>query len=224
MEEEKRTSDASSEKLDAARTLCSALARLFSYPDPETAAVFTDAESAAFLVEATSAAHLGSRHLDERERACAEEAKLSPDARADRMRREFSRLFYRPYAPVPLEGHRWIRRDPQDAEAKLGEVAAVARLYRGSGLAVRPEVTERADALPTELDYVAFLLEREARFSREGNGAAALIWKRRRQHFTERHLSPLARAVAAGINEHTDWPPLLYWAALLEVIVAHCAY
>lgn len=222
-EEEKWPAEASDE-LDAVRALCSALARLLSYPDNEAAAVFTDGESAAFLAATAAAAHFEGERLEALAAACADEAELPAEARAASMRRELSRLFYRPYAPVPLEGRLWIRRPSQDPEANVGEMAAVARLYRESGLAMRKGVVERPDALPTELDYVAFLMERETRFGREGNGAAALTWKRRRLRFVERHLAPLAQAVVEGIRAHTDWAPLQFWAYLLELAVARCMY
>lgn len=215
---------ADEEELEALRLLASSLARLFSYPSVEEARVFTDGESVQFLMGLAARIQAPDAVLEQRASQAAAWAAKPADERARAMRRELTRLCYRPEAPVSLEGRRWVRRDPAEPEARLGESASVAQSYRAAGLKVRAGVVERADALPTELDFLAAVLGQELAFSHEGNGAQALIWKRRRTVFVERHLGPLARAVAQGIERHSAWPPLLLWAALLQVAVGRCGY
>lgn len=216
---------AEEEELEALRLLCASLARLFSYPDAATAAAFTNSESVAYLVALTEQARLAEEELSPAAEAAAAAAASAPDdERARAMRLTFTRLFYCPDAPIPLEGRHWIRREPDEPERALGEEAAVARYFRASGVAVRKGVVERACALTSELDFAAYVLERELFFSHAGDGAQALLWKRRRVRFVQRHLGELAREVSAGILAQADWPPLRYWALLLVAVVRRCSY
>lgn len=223
-EDEKRAYEATADELDAIRLLCSALARLFSYPNGEAAAVFTDGESMRFLEGLAADARLSDGLPAPLMEEYADETAVEAADRAARMRREYTRLFYRPLAPVPLEGRQCVRRASTDEEWSRGETASVLRQYRASGLKMRPSVVERPDSLSSELDFTAFLLEREIQFGREGNGAQALAWKRRRLHFVDRHLVTLALSVSAGVRERTAWAPLLLWASLLEGVAVRCAY
>lgn len=215
---------ADAEELEALRLLASSLARLFSYPSVAEAQVFTDGESVQFLMGLAARIQALDTVLEQRALQALAWSAEPADERARAMRRELTRLCYRPEAPVPLEGRRWIRRDPAEPEARLGESASVAQSYRAAGLKLRAGVVERVDALPTELDFLAAVLNQELAFGHEGNGAQALIWKRRRTVFVERHLGPLACAAVRGVERHSAWPPLLLWAALLQVVVGRCGY
>ncbi len=215
---------ADEEELEALRLLASSLARLFSYPSVEEARVFTDGESVQFLMGLAARIQAPDALLEQRASQALAWATEAADERSRMVRRELTRLCYRPEAPVPLEGRRWLRRDPAEPEARLGESASVAQSYRAAGLKLRAGVVERADALPTELDFLAAVLGQELAFGREGNGAQALVWKRRRTVFAERHLGPLARAVGQGIEGRSTCPPLLLWTTLLQIAVHRCGY
>lgn len=205
--------------LHALRLLCRSLARLFTYPSRDQAAVFTDEESTLFLADLAERLGFDSPELAVALAEALTAARgISDEKRAARTRQVMTELFFRPCAPVPLEGRRWVTRDPGDAEARLGERASVEAVYHASGLSVRSNVVEPADALPTELDYVAMLLDREIKSSREGSGAQALVWKRRRTAFVTRHLAPLADGVTVRVFERSDWPPVRLWTALLAAI------
>lgn len=210
------------EALEALALLCSALGRLFSYPTREEAALYLGEESTWYLADLASNARIE----DEPLRACADRCVGTGGVEeADRvhdMRVECTRLFYAPHAPVPLEGCRWVKHAPLSPERELGETASVARCYRESGLKLREGVSARADSLSTELDFVAYLLQKEAVFGETGNGTQALAWKRRRTTFATVHLVPLARAVADGVARHAVSPHLRYWAELLRRTAARC--
>lgn len=212
------------EELEALRLLASSLARLFSYPSVEEARVFTDGESVQFLMGLAARIQAPDALLKQRASQALAWAAKPADERGQTMRRELTRLCYRPEAPVPLEGRRWVRRDPAEPEARLGESASVAQSYRAAGLKLRAGVVERADALPTELDFLAAVLGQELAFGREGNGAQALVWKRRRTVFAERHLGPLVHAVGQGIERLSACPSLLLWTTLLQIAVHRCGY
>lgn len=214
---------AEEEELEALRLLASSLARLFSYPSVEEARVFTDDESVLFLMGLAARVRAPEAGLELRASRSLDCAAAPPDERAGAMRRELTRLCYRPEAPVPLEGRRWVRRD-FDESASLGETASTTLCYQAAGLRLREGVVERPDSLPTELDFLAAVLGQELSFSHEGNGAQALLWKRRRTMFVGRHLAPLVKAVADGVEQQTQWAPLLFWIELLRIVVARCRY
>lgn len=209
-------------ELAAVRLLCSALARVFSYPSVDQAKMLTNGESLEYVFGLLDRASL----VDYEAYGFFESAKLdtedTPEARARLMRRVFTQLFYRPGAPIPLEGRFWIRRDPAELAKELGEEASVRQSYKAVGVRVKSEVVERACALSTELDFVAYLLGREIDCSREGSGAQALVWKRRRLEFSERHLLRFGCAVADEISQNTSWNTLLFWTAALQRIVRRC--
>lgn len=215
---------ASLEVLEALALLCSALGRLFSYPTREEAAQYLDEESTRYLAALASDARIADEPLRECEDDCLGADAVEEADRVHDVRVEYTRLFYAPQAPVPLEGRRWVKHAPLSPERKLGETASVARCYRESGLKLREGVSARADSLPTELDFAAYLLQKEAAFGEEGNGAQALAWKRRRTTFASVHLVPLAQAVADGVARHAASPHLRYWTELLRRAAERCTW
>ncbi|WP_165043959.1 molecular chaperone TorD family protein [Adlercreutzia sp. ZJ138] len=208
------------EELEALALLCSALARLFTYPTYDQAVMFTNEESADYLDRLMHDAGADGIAAENAVRPVVDQ---DEHCRAQRLRIDETQLLFVSNAPVPLEGSRWIRRNPTGSQAVTGEAASVMRCYRESGLSLREGCTMRADALPVELDYVAYLLRREARFRNEGKGAQALLWKRRRTSFVAAHLDPLAKAVASGVSRHNPCAHLVWWSQLLQQAVIRCA-
>lgn len=212
------------EVLEALALLCSALARLFSYPTREEAALYLGEESTLYLAALASDARIEDESLYEREDCCLRADTVEEVDRVHDIRVEYTRLFFAPCAPVPLEGRRWVKHGPLSPERELGETASVARCYRESGLKLRDGVSARADSLSTELDFAAYLLQKEASYGEEGNGAQALAWKRRRTTFATVHLVPLAQAVADRVARQAVSPHVRYWAELLRRTAARCAW
>lgn len=210
-------------ELDAVRLACSALARLFSYPSKDEAALYTNDDSFVYLYNLMAEALLTDENLTLLYEAAISESSNVPDERAQRMRHVFTQLFYSPHAPIPLEGRYWIRRKPSDPLARLGEEASVRESYQCVGVHVRSGVVEQACALPTELDFVAYLLTQEISCSCAGDGAQALAWKQRRRTFCRQHLVCFGNAVSEAIGQKSDWIPLLFWSAVLRKVIQRCA-
>lgn len=211
-------------ELAAVRLVCAAMARLFSYPSTEKAIVFTNRESVEYLFGLLKEALLADEEIGQRYELALVDTEMQPEHRARLMRRIFTQLFYCPRAPIPLEGRYWVSQSLSGASAKRGEEASVRQIYNAAGIHVRSEVTELACALPTELDFVAYLLEREIECSRAGSGAQALIWKRQRLAFSNQHLVDFGRVVADRIEQESSWSALLFWAAALRKIVERCIF
>lgn len=211
-----------SHELEALRELCSALARLFSYPTTQEAEAFTNEESVLYLEELAREARLNDFEVDRAIEHAFEVCSIDGETRARKMRASHTELFFKPSAPVPLEGRRWVRCNPESEEYRLGERSSVARCYTECGLAVRNGVTEREDFLASELDFVAFLIEQENRFRIQGSGVKALAWKQRRVDFCTRHLEPFVRQASAAAEPFASWSLLRLWLLLLRKAVARC--
>lgn len=214
--------EASLNHLQTQALLCSALARLFSYPSVQNAADFSNEESLEYLQYLINQAGL----------LCTESKPLLPAAhdfasepdsvRAALIRAEYTRLFFQCQAPIKLEGHCWLAVSERTEEAQLlGEAAAVNAFYRRYGMKVKRGFA--ADNLSTELDFLARLTRLEEESRQQGEASEASTWKQARLMFLRQHLAPFALRACAAIQAADAGPLLRYEAALLTEVIEYCS-
>lgn len=201
--------------------LCSAMARLFSYPSKQQAAEFSNEESLDFLESLTQQAGLlctNSKPLMPSARAFAKE----PDEeRVARIRAEYTQLFFKPNAPIRLEGHIWLAPSERTQESRgLGEPAAANAYYRRFGMQAKQGIAP--DSLATELDFLARLTRAEETNRQLGQASEAYTFKQARLDFLRQHVELFAMRVCAAIQAEDVNPLLQYQTALLLEVLEYC--
>ena len=175
-------------------------ATLFSYPDEELSAALERGEgirAAGLFPEAR------------------QPPKLAGETQVEELQVAFTELFINrlggapapPYGSVYLEG----------GERLMGvSTQSVAAAYSGEGLSVDGSV-EPADYLPTELEFLYFLVEREEEALGRGDVEEARSTVRKQADFCRALLHPWTPEFCRRIRDDRDAHPLYVWGAgLLE--------
>lgn len=99
---------------------------------------------------------------------------------------EHTHLFItaRPHLPAPpyesaYNGRGYLMGEP---------VSQVLDAYREAGLAIHREYDALPDHIAAELEFVAYLIQKEAEADQAGDVAAAGEWRQRQHRFLEKHL------------------------------------
>lgn len=132
--------------------------------------------------------------------------------------RQFDRLF-------PPAGR--LAAPPYEAEygpahifQKADLLADVAGFYRAFSLELGASTKDRPDHLALELEFLGFLLEKEAYADLQGTGELVALTAEARSKFVTAHLGCWVEGFARALRRES--PPPLYraWTALLEAAVA----
>ncbi|HXV20178.1 MAG TPA: molecular chaperone TorD family protein [Desulfuromonadales bacterium] len=170
------------------------LARLFSYPDRELAAALRQGEAAA-----------AGRLLP------AAPAPPSIDASTVELETAYTGLFINRLggAPAPPYGSIYLERD----ECLMGQTSLlVAEAYRAEGLALEGS-GEPPDFLPTELEFLYYLVEQEEQALSRRDLPAARKAVEQQAGFCRTLLHPWMQAFCGRIEADGQTHPLYRWAA-----------
>ena len=163
------------------------------------------------------AAEFWGAEADRHFRACA--ARGTPEALADELGPEFTRLFLVP-GPQGLTPYESVFREPRPDEARLWGPAAreVQQWYRLAALDIAPEFRDLPDHLALELAFVAALCQLEEDFTKLRQPAKARRAREIRRDFLSAHLLAWVPAWAAALREKSAHPYFLALAAALDPV------
>lgn len=190
--------DAASAALEATALECSLASALASYPDAEVA------ETVRALREALASHPVGQAFV----RALDEPGGL------DELRSSFVGWFDQGERRISLYGTEYGR---MRGMSKGPDLAALTGLYRAFGVTPDSDASHEApDHLAVELEFYAFLLEKERYLAAQGDDLGVSTARDGRKLFLREYLAPLAAAVAKrfeGVGEGETYPELFRWIA-----------
>jgi TorA maturation chaperone TorD len=132
---------------------------------------------------------------------------------------EYARLFVGPYElKAPPYGSVYL-----DGERRVmgNSTMEVIRLYEEAGLAVDKDFKELPDHIAVELEFMYYLIYREAEALEKSETKKALALRETRNHFFNRFLSPWVPALCEKIKESTDHPFYIALANCLSTFIAN---
>lgn len=177
------------------------LATLFSYPDPDLLALLQDPEALS-----TTAGRLG-QELPEQ---------LATSVLVD-LEAAYTALFDAGLGGAVAPPYGSVYLDPE-GQLMGPSTFQVANCYAEAGLRLEGTV-EPADFLPTELEYLYFLVDREVQALASKDMAKARGWTRRQLQFLEQWLLPWLPKFVERL-EKRPLHPLYPWAG--ELLLSFC--
>ena len=199
-----------SSRIAATSTLFCLLAWLFSYPSKEQVEAISSPE---FFKEVRSLIKTAALPFSSLEGFFPLDSPSVSNFRA-----EYTRLYISPPPSICLLGSRWVKKRTELSKAR-GEQLAVKEEYRKLGLKLRADVTEPADHLVSELDYMCYVTEAEADAWKGDDIASAREWRAIGSTFLADHLADVALGAASQIKRLSTNSLMLFNAALLELMI-----
>lgn len=212
-----------SSRIAATSSLFCTLAWLFSYPSRNQVEDFASVEFLNEVRDLLQAASIDEAMMDESFARLHHEIQNCSRSDIADFRAEYTRLFISPPPPISLLGSRWVK-NRSDLSRTKGERYAVREEYRALGLKLRDSVKDPSDHLVSELDYLCYVADAEARAWSENDVASAREWRTVGTTFMTTHLSDLALGVTREINRLSNNALMLFYAHLLETVIKHSEY
>jgi TorA maturation chaperone TorD len=135
---------------------------------------------------------------------------------------EYSRLFIGPSRELPAHPYEsvWIDKDPDSGKPIFAgpSMSAVEQTYAIYGLRRVPEHTDMADHIATEMEFMCFLSDNEARAWGSGDVQAAKQLRSSQQQFLSEHLGRFAPQFCDAVAKAAS--PESPYAGFVEFLLA----
>lgn len=204
-------------KVEALSSLFRILALLFTYPSKEQVLLFASREFLDGCQEVLHKASIASDLFAESYTRLKKDANKEGQTACDTFRAEYTRLFIAHPLRISLKGSAWIKKRGALSQQK-GEAYSVGYEYRQLGLKHKKEVRDSFDHLVSELDYMSYLADAEAKAWDKGDVASACEWRELGNSFMEQHLFVFALGVSSNIQGLSQNRLMILVAALLEAV------